>query len=157
MPPLPAFPRPRRSASVLLAALLALCLPAAAWAQQTVVGIAGEAFTVNGRPTHAGRFWRGHPLQGLLFNARLVQGLFDDRNPETAARWAYPDTSRWDAERNTREFIAAMPEWRRFGLDAFTLNLQGGSPQGYSREQPWHNSAFEADGAPFFRDAALAA
>jgi hypothetical protein len=27
-----------------------------------------------------------------------------------------------------------------------TLNLQGGSPEGYSKNQPWHNSAFEADG-----------
>lgn len=132
---------------VLLATLLATLTSPAARAQQTEVGIAGEAFTVNGRPTHAGRFWRGHPLQGLLFNARLVQGIFDDRNPATAGRWAYPDTGRWDAERNTREFLAAMPEWRRFGLDAFTINLQGGSPQGYSREQPWHNSAFEADGS----------
>lgn len=79
-------------------------------------------------------------------NARLVQGIFDDRNPETASRWAYPDTGRWDAERNTREFLAAMPEWRRHGLLAFTLNLQGGSPQGYSQAQPWHNSAFETDG-----------
>ena len=26
-----------------------------------------------------------------------------------------------------------MPEWRRHGLLAFTLNLQGGSPQGYSQ------------------------
>ena len=25
---------------------------------------------------------------------------------------------------------------------AFTINLQGGSPQGYSKDQPWHNSAF---------------
>jgi hypothetical protein len=40
-----------------------------------------------------------------------------------------------------------MPEWRRHGLLAFTINFQGGSPQGYSREQPWHNSAFEADGS----------
>jgi hypothetical protein len=63
------------------------------------------------------------------------------------ARWAYPDTGQWDADRNTREFIAAMPEWRRHGLLAFTLNLQGGSPQGYSQRQPWHNSAFETDGA----------
>jgi hypothetical protein len=31
-------------------------------------------------------------------------------------------------------------------LLAFTINLQGGSPQGYSREQPWHNSAIESDG-----------
>ena len=46
-----------------------------------------------------------------------------------------------------REFIAAMPEWRAHGLLSFTLNLQGGSPQGYSSKQPWHNSAFESDGS----------
>jgi hypothetical protein len=40
-----------------------------------------------------------------------------------------------------------MTEWRRHGLLAFTINLQGGSPQGYSNEQPWHNSAIEADGS----------
>ncbi len=28
-----------------------------------------------------------------------------------------------------------------------TLNLQGGSPQGYSKSQPWHNSAFRDDGS----------
>lgn len=106
----------------------------------------GDEFHLNGKPTYAGRVWRGHKIQGLLLNARLVQGIFDDRNTNTVAQWAYPDTGQWDAERNTREFIAAMPEWRRHGLLAFTLNLQGGSPQGYSREQPWHNSAFEADG-----------
>jgi hypothetical protein len=27
-----------------------------------------------------------------------------------------------------------------------TLNLQGGSPQGYSAQQPWHNSALKEDG-----------
>ncbi len=80
-------------------------------------------------------------------NARLVQGTFDDLNPETVGRWAYPDTGRWDPDRNTREFVAAMPEWRRHGLLAFTLNLQGGSPQGYSQAQPWYNSAFAEDGA----------
>src|SRR2546422_6134370 len=77
----------------------------------------------------------------------MVQGIFDDRNPETVGLWAYPDTGKWDAERNTREFIAAMPPWRQHGLLAFTINLQGGSPRGYSKEQPWHNSAFEADGS----------
>jgi hypothetical protein len=39
-----------------------------------------------------------------------------------------------------------MPEWRRHGLLAFTINLQGGSPQGYSQAQPWHNSALTAIG-----------
>jgi hypothetical protein len=80
-------------------------------------------------------------------NARLVQGIFDDLNPETRPRWTYPDGQPWDPGRNTREFLEAMPAWRRHGLLAFTLNLQGGSPEGYSRLQPWHNSAFQADGS----------
>jgi hypothetical protein len=77
----------------------------------------------------------------------MVQGTFDDLNSETRSKWVYPDTHVWDAERNTREFLSAMPQWRAHGLLAFTINFQGGSPQGYSREQPWHNSAFEADGS----------
>lgn len=77
----------------------------------------------------------------------MVQGIFDDLNVETRKRWSYADTGRWDAERNTREFLDAMPEWRRHGLLAFTINLQGGSPEGYSRDQPWHNSAILEDGA----------
>jgi hypothetical protein len=80
-------------------------------------------------------------------NARFVQGIFDDLNPETRGKWAYPDTGRWDAERNTREFIAAMPEWRRHGLLAFTINLQGGSPEGYSKTQPWENTAIDPEGS----------
>jgi hypothetical protein len=125
----------------------ALAGAAAARAATTVVSIQGDAFLINGKPTYAGRAWQGHKIEGLLMNARMVQGAFDDRNTTTASNWAYPDTGRWDPERNTREFLAAMPEWRRRGLLAFTINLQGGSPRGYSREQPWHNSAFEADGS----------
>src|SRR5262249_56811798 len=83
----------------------------------------------------------------VLFNSRMVQATFDDRNPETVSRWAYPDTGRWDPDRNTSEFIAEMPGWRKHGLLAITLNLQGGSPRGYSREQPWHNSALNQDGS----------
>jgi hypothetical protein len=116
-------------------------------ARQTTVSIVGEDFHINGRPTYAGRQWNGHRIEGLLFNSRMVQGLFDDRNPATAARWAYPDTGRWDPDRNTREFVDAMADWRRHGLLAFTINLQGGSPEGYSRGQPWHNSAIDADGS----------
>jgi len=111
------------------------------------VSIHGEDFWIGGRPTYKGRTWEGHRIEGLLMNFRAVQGIFDDLNPETRARWAYPDTHVWDPERNTREFIAAMPEWRRNGGLSFTVNLQGGSPEGYSRTQPWENSAFEADGA----------
>ncbi|MCX7701848.1 MAG: hypothetical protein N2039_13300 [Gemmataceae bacterium] len=114
--------------------------------RQTTVEIRGEQWFINGRPTYPGRTWNGHRVEGLLFNSRMVQGIFDDLNPETVQRWAYPDTGRWDPERNTREFIDAMPEWRRHGMLAFTLNLQGGSPEGYVGDQPWHNSAITPQG-----------
>ena len=113
----------------------------------TTVTIRGDAFLVDDQPTYAGRTWQGLRIEELLLNSRVVQGTFDDLNPETVDRWAYPDTGAWDPERNTREFIEAMPEWRRHGLLAITLNLQGGSPEGYSREQPWHNSALKSDGS----------
>jgi len=113
---------------------------------ETIVSIQGEDFHLNGKATYAGREWHGHRIEGLLMNTRMVQGIFDDRNVETVKNWAYPDTGKWDAERNTRELIAAMPEWRAHGLLAFTLNFQGGSPYGYSKDQPWHNSAINDDG-----------
>ncbi len=115
-------------------------------AAKTTVSIQADRFFINGRPTYEGRSYQGMKIEGLLLNSRMVQGIYDDLNPDTRSRWNYPDTGKWDAERNTREFIAAMPEWRKHGLLAITLNLQGGSPQGYSKEQPWHNSAFQADG-----------
>ncbi|MHB8994650.1 MAG: hypothetical protein ACYC63_05305 [Armatimonadota bacterium] len=133
----------------LLICLLLLLLCAAASAQprrHTEITIREDAFHLNGQPTYAGQTWQGHKIEGLLLNSRMVQGIFDDLNPQTRERWAYPDTGRWDAERNTREFIEAMPQWRKHGLLAFTINLQGGSPEGYSKSQPWHNSAFTADG-----------
>jgi hypothetical protein len=136
----------RRSVLKLMAGA-ALAPRQARASRRTAVTIDGDRFLINRRPTYAGRTWRGHRIEGLLMNSRMVQGIFDDLNPETRAQWAYPDTHRWDPERNTREFIAAMPEWRRHGLLAVTVNLQGGSPQGYSQAQPWHNSAFDADGS----------
>src|SRR3979411_2884380 len=82
----------------------------------TTVSIVGEGFCINGEATYKGRVWQGQRIEGLLLNARLVQGIFDDLNTNIVAQWAYPDTGKWDAERNTREFIAAMPAWRRHGL-----------------------------------------
>jgi hypothetical protein len=116
-------------------------------AGRTRLEIRGEDFWINGAPTYPGRTWQGQRIEGLLLNARMVQAIFDDLNPATSERWAYPDTSEWDAERNLREFLAMLPEYRRHGLQAVTVNLQGGSPEGYSRDQPWENSAFAPDGA----------
>jgi hypothetical protein len=113
----------------------------------TTIQIRGGDFWIDGAPTYAGRTWREQRIEGLLLNARMVQATFDDLNPATHGRWVYPDTGEWDAERNLGEFVSMLPEYRRRGLAAVTVNLQGGSPEGYSREQPWENSGFAPDGA----------
>jgi hypothetical protein len=101
-----------------------------AQSRRTEVTIRGDAFYINGQPTYRGRAYNGTRIEGLLMNVRAVQGIFDDVNPTTVSRWMYPDTGRWDADRNTDEFVAALAEWRRHGVLAFTINLQRGSPGG---------------------------
>ncbi len=113
----------------------------------TEVSIIGNRFYINGELTYKDRFWKGHEIQGLLFNSRMVQGIFDDLNPGTRARFSYPDTKKWDPERNTSEFVTAMGDWKAHGLLAFTLNLQGGSPMGYGN-MGWINSTFDEEGNP---------
>ncbi len=115
--------------------------------RHTHVSIKGNRFYINGELTYKGKYWNGHKIEGLLLNSRMVQGIFDDLNPKTRHLWAYPDTKAWDPDRNTREFIESMPDWKGHGLMAFTINLQGGSPEGYSRTQPWHNSAIAENGS----------
>jgi hypothetical protein len=120
--------------------------------RRTTVTIDDDRFLINGRPTYEGRTWTTsyggeYRVEGLLMNARLVQGIFDDLNPQTRGQWGYPDTGRWDPDRNTQEFVDAMAAWREHGLLSFTINLQGGCPYGYCRAQPWENTAFRPDGS----------
>ena len=111
----------------------------------TVVSIQDGGFAINGRPTYAGRSWKGHRIEGLLFNSRMANAIADDENPATRGAWAYADGD-WDAERNTAEFIAALPAYRAHGLLAVCVNIQGGSPQGYSWHQPWKICGFTPEG-----------
>lgn len=120
--------------------------------RQTEVAIEGDQFHINGAPAYEGRIWttadgEEYTVEGLLMNARLVQGIFNDLNPKTNGQWAYPDTRQWDPDRNTDEFTRAMASWREHGLLSFTVNLQGGCPYGYCGEQRWDNSAFAPDGS----------
>src|SRR5947207_4415980 len=94
----------------------------AAAGSRTTIAIRDDMFLLNGRPTYPGCAYKSMKIEGLLLNSRMVQGIFDDANPETRSRWVYPDTGKWDPERNTREFLAAMPEWRKHGLLSFTIN-----------------------------------
>ena len=111
----------------------------------TVVSIEGKRFLINGTPTYAGRDWNGNSIEGLLFNSRMANAIADDSNPATRGVWAYADGP-WDPERNTDEFCAALPDYRRHGLVAVCLNLQGGNPMGYTKFQPWVITGYSEDG-----------
>jgi len=113
----------------------------------TEVDIEGNRFLINGELSYRGRNYDGRVIEGLLFNSRMVQAIFDDENPETIPHWRYPDTGTWDADRNTDEFCAMLPEYRSCGLLGVTIGLQGGgsiyTPEIYSR---YLNSAYTSDG-----------
>ncbi|MGI6374862.1 MAG: hypothetical protein ACOX3S_02525 [Anaerolineae bacterium] len=114
----------------------------------TVVSFSGADVHIDGRPTYAGRVFEGYRVEGLLFNVRAVQALFDDANPATRHHWAYPDTGEWDADRNADEFCAALPTWRDHGVLGVTINLQGGGPT-YTPDpyRRYVNNAFTSRGA----------
>jgi hypothetical protein len=100
---------------------------------ETSIAILGSSFIINGELTYPGPNQQAH---GLLMNARMVNAVFDDENPETRPEGFDPDS-------NTTAFIAAMDQYRSKGILAFTINLQGGMP-GYENA---HNSAFKPDGS----------
>jgi hypothetical protein len=121
---------------------------------KTKLGIQRQQFFINDQPTYAGRSYNGRSLEGLLFNSRMIQAIFDDENPDTAKHWRYPDTGVWDANRNTQEFCELLPVYKQHGLLGITVGLQGGgsnyTPEIYSN---YHMSAFFPDGSlkqPYF-------
>jgi len=121
---------------------------------KTELAVDGTRFLINGRPTYEGVSWRGSPVAGLLLNSRMIQGVFDDENPATRDLWRYPDTGVWDPDRNTNDLCAALPEYRRHGLLAVTVGLQGGgsvyTPEVY---ETYECSAYEPGGdfrMPYF-------
>ncbi len=134
----------KQSILVFVGLILALC-SCSQQEQKTSVSIKGNQFYIDGELTYKGRYWDGNKIEGLLMNSRMVQGIFDDMNPETAPKWKYPDTDIWDPERNTNEFVSAMQDWNAHGVISFTINLQGGSPMGYGN-QGWYNSAYTKNG-----------
>lgn len=93
---------------------------------QTRVSIDGESFLINDRLTYSEIAGSKPEVNGLLMNARFIQGVFDDRAaPERFARWGHKT---WDPAAHTERLVAALPEWYAHGLRAFTVGFQGGGP-----------------------------
>jgi hypothetical protein len=114
----------------------------------TTLGISGTRFTINGTLTysdvHEASPGSTRSARGLLMNARFIQGVFDDA--ADPARFARRGWSAWDPERHTDELIAALPEWKRHGLLAFTVGFQGGGPFFTTPNHTIHNNPFGPDG-----------
>jgi hypothetical protein len=114
----------------------------------TSISIDGAKFLINGRPTYEGRSYKGRTIEGLLFNSRMVQAIFDDASHATRKFWAYPDTGSWDAQRNTDDFCSHLADYNDCGLLAVTVGLQGGGPV-FTKDiyENYVNSAFAPDGS----------
>lgn len=110
----------------------------------TSVSIIDTSFLINNKPTYEDIRWEGHSIEGLLFNANMVQGIFDDEHPANQEKWKYPD-GKFTALRNTTAFVEAMPSWKAHGLLAFNLNMQGSDPMRYNTNE-WHNTAYDSLG-----------
>jgi len=120
---------------------------------KTSVSIRGDDVLINHRPVYA-EIDEGNPAaRGLLFNARFIQGIFDDAAaPDRFARFGFPE---WDPDAHTDRLIEALPEWHSYGLRAFTVGLQGGGPCFTMDNRTIDNNPFGDDGKAL--DAAYAA
>jgi CubicO group peptidase (beta-lactamase class C family) len=98
------------------------------FAPRTHITRQGDRWFINGQVTN-----RGSRAEGRLMNVRMVNAIFEDRRK--------PDMESPDAI--TDRFLARVPDYSAHGVNAFTINLQGGTP-GYEGAL---NSAFEPDGS----------
>ena len=111
---------------------------------KTSLSIDGERFRINDTLVYSEIDGSSQAVHGLLMNARFVQGIFDDAaDPGRFARFGW---DQWDPERHTDELIAALPDWYRWGLRAFTVGFQGGMPVFTIKNATIDNNPFSADG-----------
>ncbi|MCF7924829.1 MAG: glycoside hydrolase family 5 protein, partial [Candidatus Izimaplasma sp.] len=112
---------------------------------QTKLSIKGRDFYINGKPVYSEI--EGYPRsKGLLMNARFIQGIFDDKSDRNRFN-RFKKT--FNADTNTDEFIAALPEWYEYGLRAITVGIQGGMPVFTIDVETIDNNPFGADGMIF--------
>lgn len=110
---------------------------------ETVVSKKGTKFFINDALTYAEIARCPTCYQGLLMNARMIQGIFDDAlDRQRFDRFC----KQFNAQRNTDELIAALPDWYASGLRAITVGFQGGGPCFTLDNKTIDNNPFEADG-----------
>ena len=94
---------------------------------KTTYQIKDGNFYINGRLTYSEIEGSDEKTHGLLFNARFIQGIFNDINEKNAGKYDRFG-KRFDPERNTDSLTEALGEWYDAGIRAITVGLQGGGP-----------------------------
>lgn len=91
--------------------------------KKTSLIIEGSKFLINNKLTY--NEIEGCSYQGLLMNARFIQGVFDDKaDRERFHRFG----RRFDPQENTELLLHALPAWYEAGIRAVTVGFQGGGP-----------------------------
>ncbi len=111
---------------------------------RTVIGICKDRFTINGSLTYQDIPGSNPRSHGLLWNQRLIQGIFDDAGHRELYNQMALD--HFDPEVNTDALIASLPEWYSYGMRAFTVGFQGGWPVGMTEVEDIDNNPFGSEG-----------
>jgi len=114
---------------------------------KTKITIDGKRFRINGELVYSEIPGSDPAVHGLLFNQRMIQGVFDDAGNRNL--YNQLALAEFDPEKNTDNLIAALPEWYAAGLRAFTVGLQGGWPVGMREVEEIRNNPFGEDGLSF--------
>lgn len=118
---------------------------------KTRVRIDGDRFMINDMPVYSDIPGSNPRSHGLLWNQRMIQGVFDD----ACQRSRYDGQlamARFEPEANTDGLIAALPAWYAYGLRAITVCFQGGWPVGMVDVEDIKNNPFGEDGQAFNPD-----
>lgn len=111
---------------------------------KTKFSIDGRRIRINGSLTYSEYPNCPEAYRGLLMNARFIQGIFDDK--QDLSRF-HRFGKQFNAEKNTEELIAALPQWYEKGLRAFTVGFQGGGPCFTINNQTIDNNPYSPDGS----------
>lgn len=111
---------------------------------KTVLEIDKTRFKINGKLTYSEIKGVKENALGLLMNARFIQGIFDDKTGRE--RYARFGRDHFCPDENTKELIAALPEWYRYGLRAITVGFQGGGPCFTINNFTIENNPYSEDG-----------
>lgn len=109
----------------------------------TLLTTSGRQFLINSKPIYQELDGCAPQYHGMLMNARMIQGVFDDKaDPRRFDRFGRV----FDPQQNTDDLISALPDWYAHGLRAITVGFQGGGPCYTIDSSTIQNSPYSADG-----------